>query len=583
MEQDKIIVLLQDIVRPIKQFDVHIFDSLIEDVLTLKSKFAGNFGLETESFSSILNRIKRLRFTEEQMKQETEEKLNLLENEIKNLMQTNRMLSALFETGKIILRNTAFETTLQLTIDNVIAATGAEKGFIVVRNKANKLLFEIARNDKAEDIPSPESEISRNIIEKVFTERETVCTISAAVDTSLGRFESVMNLGLMSVLCVPIEENETVLGVIYLDNRNVDGIFGESAIKFVKTVGEQIVLALKNLTISHELEISRRRLDEEIRGKYSFASIVGNSPCMLHVLELVGQVSATDATVLIEGESGTGKELIAKAIHFNSERKENPLMTINCAAIPESLLESELFGHDKGAFTGAVREKKGKFEFADGGTLFLDEIGEMSPTLQVKILRMLQFREFTRIGSNEVKHSDVRIIAATNRDLRRLVVEKKFREDLYYRLNVFRIELPPLRKRKEDIIPLIDHFLGIFSKGKKIPKISPSAERILLNYDYPGNLRELENALQRAVILCRNDVILPEDLPTEITDLHKGDFLQIDHKLSFKEAKETFEKKYLQNVLEENNWVIRQAAKAVHIDVKNFHTKMKQYGIKTKK
>ena len=196
---------------------------------------------------------------------------------------------------------------------------------------------------------------------------------------------------------------------------------------------------------------------------------------------------------------------------------------------------------------------------------------------------MLQFREFTRIGSNEVKHSDVRIIAATNRDLRRLVVEKKFREDLYYRLNVFRIELPPLRKRKEDIIPLIDHFLGIFSKGKKIPKISPSAERILLNYDYPGNLRELENALQRAVILCRNDVILPEDLPTEITDLHKGDFLQIDHKLSFKEAKETFEKKYLQNVLEENNWVIRQAAKAVHIDVKNFHTKMKQYGIKTKK
>jgi Nif-specific regulatory protein len=506
--------------------------------------------------------------------------------EVKSLIQTHDLLSALFETGKIISQENAFDTILRLTIDKVIAATGAEKGFIVVRNKTNKLLFEIARNNKTKNIPAPESEVSRNVIEKVFTENETICTTSAAVDSRLCRFESVMNLGLMSVLCVPIEQDEKVLGVVYLDNRNVDGIFTESTIRFVKTFAEQVVLALKNRMISQELEVSRKRLEEEIRGKYSFDSIIGNSPCMLHVLGLVGQVSATDATVLIEGESGTGKELIAKAIHFNSERKDNPLITINCGAIPESLLESELFGHVKGAFTGAIKEKKGKFEIADSGTIFLDEIGEMDPALQVKILRVLQFREFSPVGSNEVRHSDVRIIAATHRDLRSLVAEKKFRDDLYYRLNVFRIELPPLRKRKEDIPVLINHFLNIYCKGKTIPAISPSAERVLLDYPYSGNLRELENALQRAVILCRNDVILPEDLPLEITEsvsTRKKSSDQTDQQLTLKEAKELFEKEYIEKILSENNWVIRQAARAANIDVKNFHMKMKHYGIKAKK
>jgi Nif-specific regulatory protein len=586
MEKDKIRTLIHDVLNPIKQLDISTFDSLIGDVLSLKSRLPENSESDLDGISIILNKIKRLRFLEEQTKNEVMKKIDQVGIEVNNLIQKHDLLSTLFETGKIVSQENAFDTILRLTIDKIIGATGAEKGFIIVRNKTNKLLFEIARNNKAKDIVLPESEVSRNIIEKVFNEHETICTTSAAVDSRLGRFESVMNLGLMSVLCVPIEHDEKVLGVVYLDNRNVDGIFTESTMLFVKAFTEQVVLALRNWIISQELEVSRKRLEEEIRGKYSFGSIIGNSPCMLHVLGLVGQVSTTDATVLIEGESGTGKELIAKAIHFNSERKDNPLVTINCGAIPESLLESELFGHVRGAFTGAINEKKGKFEIADGGTIFLDEIGEMDPALQVKILRVLQFREYSPVGSNEVRHSDVRIIAATNRDLRSLVAEKKFRDDLYYRLNVFRIELPPLRKRKEDIPVLINHFLNIFCKGKTIPDISPLAEKILLDYPYSGNLRELENALQRAVILCRNDIILPEDLPLEMIEsvsTKKKSPDQVEQKLTLKEAKVLFEKEYIENVLGENNWVIRQAARAANIDVKNFHMKMKQYGIKAKK
>jgi len=586
MEKEKITKLLSEIAHPVKQLDMEAYDSLLGDIVSLKSRITEQSTSESELFTTILNKTKRLRFLEEQLKNDLLTKIHTLSTELIGLSCTQEMLTALFETGKLISQSRVFEKTLRLIMDKVIEVTGAEKGFLIVRSKHEKYQFEIARNNKAEDIPMPESEVSRNIIEKVFTERVAVCTTSATIDSALGSFESVMDLGLTSVLCVPIEEEEQVLGIIYLDNRKEAGIFQESTIRFVNTFGEQVVLALKNWIISRDLELSRNRLEEEVRGKYSFSSIIGNSPSMLHVLNLVGQVAATDTTVLLEGESGTGKELVAKAIHFNSERKNNPLVTINSGAIPDTLLESELFGHVKGAFTGADKDKKGKFEIADGGTVFLDEIGELNAALQVKLLRVLQFHEFSPIGSNELKHSDVRIIAATNRNLRMLVEEKKFRDDLYYRLNVFRIELPPLRERKEDIPLLINHFLQLYAKGRKIPTFSPAAERILLHHEYRGNLRELENAIQRALILCKNDVILPEDLPVEMTgstEIHKKNNLHTDHNLTLKEAKETFEKEYLKKVLKENNWIIRQAAKAANIDVKNFHTKMMQYGIKPKK
>jgi nitrogen regulation protein NR(I) len=250
--------------------------------------------------------------------------------------------------------------------------------------------------------------------------------------------------------------------------------------------------------------------------------IVGKSEAMQQVFKLIGQVSMSDATVLITGESGTGKELVARAIYHHSKRADRPFMAINCAAIPENLLESELFGHEKGAFTGAADRRIGKFEQCDGGTIFLDEIGDMPLSTQTKILRILQNGEFQRVGGNQTFHVDVRVFAATNKEPERLVAEKKFREDLYYRLNVVRIHLPPLRERREDIPLLVDYFLQKLAKSGQLPskgrKISPQATALLEKYDWPGNVRELENVIERAAVVARSDALLTDDLPPEVRE-----------------------------------------------------------------
>ncbi len=277
-----------------------------------------------------------------------------------------------------------------------------------------------------------------------------------------------------------------------------------------ETLRESVKKALKVSRLAHEV----RYLRQEIEDKFTFKNIVGDSPKICEVLELAGSVSHTDTSVLITGESGTGKELLSRATHMNSPRSSGPFSTVNCAAIPSSLLEAELFGYEKGAFTGAHKQVKGKFEMASGGTLFLDEIGDMELDVQAKFLRILETQQFERLGGSKTITADVRIIAATNKDLWQMVQDKTFREDLFYRINVFPIQIPPLRERKEDIYPLSQHFIREFSKafGKKPPSLSDSGLKKLLAYPWKGNIRELKNVLERAMILCTTDVIMPDHL-----------------------------------------------------------------------
>src|ERR687885_979062 len=283
---------------------------------------------------------------------------------------------------------------------------------------------------------------------------------------------------------------------------------------------EDVLLTVQRFFEHDRLASEVRKLRGQLEGRDLTERIIGSTPAMQAVYKMIGRVAQTDATVLITGETGTGKELVAEVLHLFSTYRDGPLVKVNCAALPETLLESELFGHEKGSFTGALSQKKGKLEVADGGTLFLDEVGEMSPTMQAKLLRVLQEREFERVGSTRTIRVDVRVVAATNRDLEEAVRAGLFRQDLYYRLNVVSFEMPPLRERREDVPLLATHFAAKYGAKfkRKVTGVSPQARECLMSYDWPGNVRELENAIERAVVLGSTASILPEDLPETILE-----------------------------------------------------------------
>jgi Nif-specific regulatory protein len=322
-------------------------------------------------------------------------------------------------------------------------------------------------------------------------------------------------------LCVPMVISRNVLGAIYLEGGTAEAPFEDTHLQVVSAVGSVSALALENLGHWERLRNENQTLRAEVNLEYSMVGVSGR---MKEVFEFVRRVAPTDATVLIEGESGTGKELVARAIHRNSRRAENAFVAINCAAIAANLLESELFGHEKGAFTGAAAQKKGKIEIAESGTLFLDEVGELAPELQAKLLRVLQEREFERVGGTKPISLDIRLIAATNKKLSQAVDRGEFRKDLYYRLNVVTLAMPSLRERPEDIPQLAEHFLAKVSRKckTKMKILSDDAKACLLRYDWPGNVRELENAIERAIVLGQGDTILPEDLPDTVLDSSPG-------------------------------------------------------------
>jgi len=386
----------------------------------------------------------------------------------------------------------------------------------------------------------------------------------------------------LSFICVPITLNRVPVGALGVDLRFKPERDYDSSVKFLGVVSSMIAQALN---VQRMVEEERRRLlDEnthlrqELRERYDFSNIIGTSGPTRQMYEQVAQVAQTNTTVLIRGESGTGKELIAHAIHYNSLRAKKPFIKVSCAALPDTLIESELFGYEKGAFTGAAARKKGRFEMAEGGTLFLDEIGDVNLGTQVKLLRVLQEREFERVGGTETVKVNVRLIAATNKDMEKAIAESTFREDLYYRLNVFTIFVPPLRERKADLLLLADHFLDKFSRehNKVIKRISTPAIDMLTAYHWPGNVRELENALERAVLVCDSAVIHGHHLPPS---LQTADSSGTVTRVSLKDAVAAYERDLILDALKTTRGNRAKAARLLDTTERILNYKVQGYGI----
>jgi two-component system NtrC family response regulator len=348
---------------------------------------------------------------------------------------------------------------------------------------------------------------------------------------------------------------------------------------------ERLTIYVKKAVSMYQVVKENRRLRDAVESQYRFGNFIGKSKPIRDVFETIRKVAPSNATVLIEGESGTGKELVAKSIHFNSSRRDKPFIAVNCSALAESLLESELFGHEKGAFTGAVATKKGRFELADSGTLFLDEIGELSQNLQVKLLRILQEKTFERVGGTRLITADIRVIAATNKNLKEEMVNGRFREDLFYRLNVVRIVLPPLKKRKEDIRLLVNHFIEKYASERKVDLpvkgVDQEVDRLFFDYSWPGNVRELENLIERVMILCPNDTIRVSDLPMDFRDnVHNALHLEgIPSDASLYETLASIEKAMIERALKMADNVQAHAAAMLGIGKSGLNQKIKKYNL----
>jgi Nif-specific regulatory protein len=433
-------------------------------------------------------------------------------------------LSTLYEISKILGSSLDLKQTLTAILRILNSFMGMRKGTILLYDaKTEELSIRLAHGMTPEEIARGKYQVGEGILGKVMRHGLPMVIPDIGqepefLDRTLSRRDLTQPV---AFIAVPIKVGRETVGVLTVDRLFAQDVSFEEDVRVLTIVasliGQAVNLHLHVMREREGLLEQTRSLQQALRTRYRLDNIVGRNKRMCEIYEAVEQVSQTRATVLIRGESGTGKELIAHAIHYNSPRAAGPFVKVNCAALPQGLLESELFGHEKGAFTGATAAKKGRFELADGGSLFLDEIGDMPMPVQVKLLRVLQERSFERVGGTQTIAVDVRIIAATHQDLEAAIARGEFREDLYYRLNVVPLLLPPLRERREDIPLLVEHFLAKYNReNNRRVRITGRALQGLLNYDWPGNVRELENCLERMVIMTRRRLILPEDLPLPV-------------------------------------------------------------------
>jgi two-component system, NtrC family, response regulator HydG len=467
------------------------------------------------------------------------------------LYQMARDLSALMKISTAINSIRGLDNLLERLLELLFEVVPAERGAILLTNEGSfetNFVFGLDRMYGKDETVS----VSRTIVQQVLRDGVALLASDAAEETTLAT-DSLISARTHSVLCVPLILFDRKIGVLYLDSSLARDQFHRDHLQFVTAIAGIAAVAIENARQFEWLETENERLLADVNIEHN---MIGEGTAMQRVYHFISKVAPTDATVLIMGESGTGKELAARAIHRNSKRAQKPFMAVNCAALSESLLESELFGHEKGSFTGALVQKKGRLEIADGGTVFLDEIAELPPLLQVKLLRVLQEREFERVGGTVTIKVDLRLIAATNKNLEEAIEAGQFRQDLYYRLNVVSLEMPGLRERREDIMLLANYFADKYSArcNRKLKGFAPDARTCLTTYDWPGNVRELENTIERAVVLGTTDWILPEDLPEAL----------LETKVTGDESSTTYHEAVVQN----KKQLILQAINAA----KNNHT-----------
>lgn len=464
----------------------------------------------------------------------------------------------LFDFSQDLLGDYDLPNLLDNLLDSVIEITNADKGFLILVED-EEFSVKVARDVHRETIPDAVEHVSDSIIAKVLQSREAIIVSDAMSDEEFKSSESVVNMNLSSVMCVPLIDRGSLLGLIYVGNENIANLFTRRHLDLLTIFAAQASLIVANAIMVRDLRLDNEMLSERL-SEMRFGSIIGASDAMREIFRKVEKVAPTDVNVLVTGETGTGKELVAREIHNRSSRYEGPFVTINCGAIPESLLESELFGHVKGAFTGAEQTREGKFQTADGGTIFLDEIGEMPLNLQVKLLRVLQERQITKVGASQPEDVDIRIIAATNKDLERAVDEGEFREDLFYRLNVIMLHLPPLKMRGDDVVLIAKYYIreicDDLDVGQK--ELTDDALRALKRYEWPGNVRQLENRLKKAILLSDRSVIDADDLGLT------PEMLEPIRPLS--EAKERFAYRYVLEALDRNDGNRTQTAEELEVD-----------------
>jgi transcriptional regulator with GAF, ATPase, and Fis domain len=467
-------------------------------------------------------------------------------------------IETLVRFSERLLGATDLSRLLDELLDAVVEVTHADKGFLILVEDG-ELTVRGARNVARETIEDAVNRVSDSIVRRVLETRRPIVVADALHDAEWAGSSSVVNLRLCSVMCAPLMQKGEVFGAIYVGNDNVVSLFDDRSLEVLTVFAAQASLLVQNGFLLESLRRENEALREAAATR-QYGELIGAGPSMREVYRRIDKVAATDISVLVSGETGTGKEVVAREIHRRSARAEGPFIAVNCGAIPESLLESELFGHVKGAFTGAVATRVGRFQAAHGGTLFLDEIGEMPLALQVKLLRALQDRTVTKVGDTRPETVDIRVVAATNRVLEDEIRRGTFREDLYYRLNVVSIPLPPLRERGEDVVVLAKYFLQKHARefGSRVRGFGPNAVVAMRKYGWPGNIRELENRIKKAVVLAERALVSAEDL--DLRPEHLEPILPLSH------AKEEFQKRYINEVLERNGGNRTKTAKDLGVD-----------------
>ena len=478
-------------------------------------------------------------------------------NKFDTLIEINALINSEYSDGKELLR-TIIESATRLM-------EAEASSLLLVNPENNKLYFEISLGTKGPEVQRFSLNMGEGIAGWVAANNRSLIVNDVESDSRFfADISKKINFPTKSILAVPMRIKERCVGVIEIINKIDGGSFSEKDLEWLEIFATQAAIAVQNSRSLKKVQEEITLLQDEIQTDKGYHTFIGESKAIREKLDIALRAATTDSSVLLLGESGVGKELFAEQIHLHSPRSNNPLVRVNCAALPENLLESELFGHVKGAFTGASSDRRGRFELADGGTIFLDEIGDLPLNLQVKLLRVIQHRVFERVGGSEPMKVDVRIIAATNKEIEAEVASGRFRADLYYRLNVLPIYIPPLRERRDDIPILADFFLKRFNREikKQVNGFAPDAMEVLLSYSWPGNVRELENAIERAVVITQSDGITPDlfvmDKITErAEDVYNG--------RSLKEAVNIFKKHYIRQTLDMNRWNQTKTAKLLGI------------------